>query len=446
MEKYRIALLVTYLVCSKLNAQTLQTITQTGNTTNRLIQITAQGGVPTTGAGLELFSSNGGDGNIGGFDRGAGLPTNLRISQNGGNTYINPASGNVGVGTYSPLTKLHVNGSLTSNTINLNESGTNIGFLSRGASVTSGWAATPDVLAITYIQHDFAIGGSSKSDGSWKGASIYINSDNGLVGIGTTAPQAKLDVNGNLNAGPISSTISGADIGGYISLRNPAKTTSGAASTWKIMNMSGSYGNSLQFWAYDDVGCGTGLCSNRFTLMDNGNVGIGTVDTKGYKLAVNGSAVFIKAVVKSYVNWPDYVFDSSYQLKPLSEIETFIRTNKHLPDIPSAAAVNNDGIDLGENQTTLLKKIEELTLYLIDEQKSRLIQSENIATQNEQLKEQLEINTAQNKKMQELTEQNQQLKEQVSEIEVLKQLIAKQQDAIEALQQKAAEAPNNNKD
>ena len=96
-------------------------------------------------------------------------------------------SGDVGIGTTAPLSKFHVDGAITGNRMALDESGTKIGFLSRGASTTSGWSATPDVLAITYFSRDFAIGGWAKSNGTWKGASIYINSDNGNVLIGKTS-------------------------------------------------------------------------------------------------------------------------------------------------------------------------------------------------------------------------------------------------------------------
>ncbi|QLC64960.1 TMF family protein [Flavobacterium sp. LPB0248] len=99
--------------------------------------------------------------------------------------------------------------------------------------------------------------------------------DGGNVGIGTTSPTQKLDVRGNgLFNGIILSSISDV-IGGQIQLKNLSKVSTGEASTWTIYNMTGGYGNSLQFWAYDDLGCGGGLCANRFTIMDNGNVGIG---------------------------------------------------------------------------------------------------------------------------------------------------------------------------
>jgi hypothetical protein len=106
--------------------------------------------------------------------------------------------------------------------------------------------------------------------------------------------------------------------------------------------------------------------------MADGNVGIGTTDTKGYKLAVDGNAVFNKVVVKPTNSWPDYVFHANYSLRPLSEVEQYIKQYGHLPEVPSAEEVEKNGIDLGDNQATLLKKIEELTMYVIEQNKKIL--------------------------------------------------------------------------
>jgi len=68
-------------------------------------------------------------------------------------------------------------------------------------------------------------------------------------------------------------------------------------------------------------------------------------------------------------SWPDYVFAPDYRLRPLLELEQFIQQNKHLPEIPSAQEIEENGIDLGAMQSKLLLKIEELTLYILDLQK-----------------------------------------------------------------------------
>jgi len=90
---------------------------------------------------------------------------------------------------------------------------------------------------------------------------------------------------------------------------------------------------------------------------------------QNYTLAVSGLINSKEVVVTPTAQWPDYVFEQNYQVTPLAEVEQFIKTNKHLPEIPSASEVKENGIQLGEMNAKLLKKIEELTLYLIQQQK-----------------------------------------------------------------------------
>ncbi|MNE72610.1 hypothetical protein D3C80_1685680 [compost metagenome] len=105
-----------------------------------------------------------------------------------------------------------------------------------------------------------------------------------------------------------------------------------------------------------------------------GNVGIGVNDTKGYKLAIAGNMIAEQVTVKLKGNWPDYVFAPSYNLPSLQETEQHIKEKGHLPGIPSAEEVKNNGVDLGEMNAKLLQKIEELTLHLIE--KDKLIQKQ----------------------------------------------------------------------
>jgi len=102
---------------------------------------------------------------------------------------------------------------------------------------------------------------------------------------------------------------------------------------------------------------------------NSGNVSIGTADSKGYRFAVNGDAIFTKIKVKTNVSWPDYVFHKDYKLPTLEEIEKYIKLNQHLPGVPSAKEVEKNGLDVGNNQALLLKKIEELTLIIIEQNK-----------------------------------------------------------------------------
>jgi len=97
-----------------------------------------------------------------------------------------------------------------------------------------------------------------------------------------------------------------------------------------------------------------------------GNVGIGTTNPT-YKLSVNGTVRAKEVIVDT--GWSDYVFAEGYRLAPLSEVETHIKEHKHLPGIPSAAKVEQEGVSLGEMQALLLAKIEELTLHQIAQEK-----------------------------------------------------------------------------
>ncbi len=103
-------------------------------------------------------------------------------------------------------------------------------------------------------------------------------------------------------------------------------------------------------------------------LTFHGNVGIGTTDPGNYQLAVEGK-IGAREVEVTLNSWSDFVFEDDYKLRSLKEVENYIRENNHLPDIPSEAEVLENGISLGEMNAKLLQKIEELTLYVIQQQK-----------------------------------------------------------------------------
>ena len=112
------------------------------------------------------------------------------------------------------------------------------------------------------------------------------------------------------------------------------------------------------------------------TFLPNGNVGIGTINPDSWKLAVNGQ---IRAKeIKVETSWSDFVFEKDYQLPTLKEVENHIKEEGHLKGIPSAKEVAENGIFLGEMDSKLLQKIEELTLYIIDMNKQLKSQSERV--------------------------------------------------------------------
>jgi hypothetical protein len=176
--------------------------------------------------------------------------------------------------------------------------------------------------------------------GATLGSSSYFQ---GNVGIGTTTPTQKLDVKGSIVFGNINSNGRLSDEVGYASI-------------------VGGVGAGIRFYTNDGI-------SQPLTLSSTGSVGINVTDTKGYQLAVNGNAIATSMTVKLYANWPDYVFKKEYNLPSLSEVKNYIDQNQHLPEMPSEQEVKDNGINLGEIVKVQTKKIEELTLYLIEKDK-----------------------------------------------------------------------------
>jgi hypothetical protein len=197
-----------------------------------------------------------------------------------------------------------------------------------------------------------------------------------------------------IGTGSTASPISGARViingkAGFWHLKL-INTDEAGGKDWLIGTSSNEWGAGAgKFIICDDI---TNSGNSSFVIDASRNVGIGktapaykldvngavnataawvgvTAAPAGYKLAVGGKAVAEEMVVKLQANWPDYVFADTYKLPPLLEIERYIRENKHLPDVPSAETVAEQGLSLGEMNAVLLKKIEEMTLYMIEMKK-----------------------------------------------------------------------------
>lgn len=118
------------------------------------------------------------------------------------------------------------------------------------------------------------------------------------------------------------------------------------------------------------------------SILGNGRVGIGTTNPQNL-LDVNGT---IRAKeIKVETGWADFVFHPTYKLKTLTEVEKYINKNGHLEEIPTALEVEKNGVNVGEMQAKLLQKIEELTLYTIEQNKKLEKQSAEMQNMREEI-------------------------------------------------------------
>ena len=195
---------------------------------------------------------------------------------------------------------------------------------------------------------------------------------NGNVGIGLIEPQYKLHVDGDVSTS------------GWYRVDNNRGIyfqTYGGGLHMVDSKWIRTYGNK-SFYHYGEIMRTDGILQvgpdgDRLIVNSNGNVGVG-IKKPTNKLEVNGT-IRSKEVKIEATDWSDFVFDKSYKLPTLSEVESHISQHKHLPNIPSQAEVIEQGINVGEMQAKLLQKIEELTLYVIEQDKKIELQQKRIS-------------------------------------------------------------------
>lgn len=234
--------------------------------------------------------------------------------------------GNVGINTNNPTSQLHVEGhsNIVGNLAIGNNGWTSLTFDGTG---NNDW-----MLNAHNNSTSFHIRGNTGTETGFNSYFFTINRNSGNVGIGNPNPQHKLDVSGSCR-------VTG------------------------TMNAQGFFTASNQSLFIGDA---TFISTAKFNNIQIGNQTItsGPHNTSNVKLTVDGHAIFKKVVV-TQSNWADFVFADDYELPALSDVEEFIKRNKHLPNIPKEQEVLENGISLGDMDALLLQKIEELTLYMI---------------------------------------------------------------------------------
>lgn len=233
---------------------------------------------------------------------------------------------------------------------------------------TSQWS-----IGTVYNTSNFAIGQANTTDANFTNPYFVIDNA-GRVGIGTSAPSltTKLDVRGNIyiNSGVDDNHIywgsHNMTMGtppdeyshNHLSLK-PGGSTSGEL-----------YSNFSMYHAYnkENIVEKVRLRTSGSSFILGGNLGIG-MDNPAYLLDVKGTIRAAEVRVESLTQFADFVFDKEYALPKLSDVHGYILAKGHLPEIPSASEVKENGISLVDMQVKLLQKIEELTLYAIDQQK-----------------------------------------------------------------------------
>jgi hypothetical protein len=301
------------------------------------------------------------------------------------NSLFVAANGQIGLGTTIPAADLHIQNGTQSNILLQHADGTSFAYsinAGSGGLVLANF--TPGVadsgLARIAIAPDAPAGGfilfsteaavnSAGSDYNFRVRSddntslIFTDAAENRVGMGTASPDALLHLQRSDSTARLLVEDTGA---------------SGAQEMFKLSNNGGS------FFTFENTAAGTtwfftheNSAPNRFIIAD------AVTDGPEFSLTAEGDVTIPGSFISgsTTLNVPDYVFDDGYALRPLSEVAAFIDDNKHLPDVPSAAQIADAGLDMTAMQMTLLKKVEELTLYTL-EQEARLARMDTLEMEN----------------------------------------------------------------
>jgi len=326
--------------------------------------------------------------------------------------FIDGTTGYVGIGTDDPKKKMHIEGSLL---LDAYSDGDEAGIFFREGFQTNN---KYNLSIMTYDHSSQGISSDGLSINAHDGVSFSTGSNSrsekmrltsaGNLGIGVLNPTEILELN---DGSTTTLKLGTSDTAGNYELKITAKHDYGNKFSFiygpnvimqekAITDVGGATHSKLYFSNYYGIGFGTHTTnvnskddidlyiSGSGDTNGSGNVGIGTtIIPVNYKLAVAGKIITEEVKVKLQSSWPDYVFKKEYKLLSVEEVEEYIKKNGHLPKMPSAKEVAKGGFLLGEMNKKLLEKIEELTLYTIDQEKKLGNQNQQISKQEKLIEE-----------------------------------------------------------
>jgi hypothetical protein len=291
--------------------------------------------------------------------------------------------GDVGIGISAPARPLEVRGPWQTARISSTSAGATLELVSTGQL---DWAMTTwyDGFYLISSTDDFEVLTNKTDEYIFTTTNFRPVQDN-IKSFGSTSSRwstmysVNADIEGYITGG--SSTMGGLhvhDDSRELSTLYVTPMTTGSEDSARVMLAEDSDATFGMYWLYDGGGnhmelwgksSGTLYGPHMVVQRNNGNMAIGGEDfATGYLLSVNGDVICEELRVELVADWPDYVFREEYDLMTLPELDRFIKQNGHLPEVPPAEEIEDGGFEVGEMQKLMMKKIEELSLYVIQQQ------------------------------------------------------------------------------